>query len=70
MQEWEYRSITIIWNEESGDWRQSDKDDLRGIDAILGYYGAQSYELISITPEYWRDIARHGRGKSSLWTTR
>lgn len=60
MDEWEYLSIPIQSREvEHGHWRWTlaDEPEVHGMHNILNHYGSKGYELVNVSPEYWRPIS-------------
>lgn len=60
MTEWEYLSIAIQSREVTrGEWMWTlaDEPDVRGMHNILNYYGAKGFELVDVSPEYWRPVS-------------
>lgn len=52
MAAWEYRTISLNYNKKRKTWVAGDIEEApTGIQAILDAYGAQGWELVSLTPE-------------------
>ena len=59
MEQWEYVSAILRYeseDDESG-WQENGQGELRAFDDILNAYGVGGWELVSLSPEWFRTFA-------------
>ena len=58
MQQWEYVSAEIVWDEATGKWEDDDRAvEHLDLGALLAPYGAEGWELVSLLPERWVSLS-------------
>ena len=63
MQQWQYRTVIIVYEKKEKDWvlHYKDAPKLVGFQAALDSYGEKGWELVSLTPEESHIVAGLGR---------
>jgi hypothetical protein len=58
VQQWQYLSAEIVWDEATGKWEDDDREATHAdLGALLGPYGAEGWELVSLLPERWVSLS-------------
>jgi hypothetical protein len=53
MQRWEYLSVELAWDEETGHWDADGERTAEDLTDVLTGYGAEGWEMVGFAPDRW-----------------
>jgi hypothetical protein len=60
VQRWEYLSVELAWDEDTGEWDADGERAAEDLTHLLEHYGAEGWEMVGFAPDRWMSAVARG----------